>query len=80
MTVCGGGNAAHVAVGMFSDQGADVNMYFSFEEEARKFREACEATAGVTVNAYNGTYKGVPKVFLMCCLYAIDEITVCVCV
>jgi thioredoxin reductase len=39
VTVCGGGNAAHVAAGMFSKQGADVNLYFSFEEEAQRFRE-----------------------------------------
>lgn len=39
VTVCGGGNAAHVAAGMYSRAGAKVNMFFSFEEEARKFRE-----------------------------------------
>ncbi|EGD79730.1 hypothetical protein, variant [Salpingoeca rosetta] len=31
VTVCGGGNAAHVAAGMFSNQGAEVKLFFSFE-------------------------------------------------
>ncbi|EGD74063.1 hypothetical protein PTSG_05755 [Salpingoeca rosetta] len=61
VTVCGGGNAAHVAVGMFTTQGADVNLFFSFEEEARKFRKGCERTGGVTVNTKDGSYKAMPK-------------------
>lgn len=62
VTVCGGGNAAHVAAGMFSDQGANVNLFFSFEDEAKRFREGCERNGGVTVTTKKETYKGVPQV------------------
>ncbi len=60
--MCGGGNAAHVAAGMFSDQGANVNLFFSFEDEAKRFREGCERNGGVTVTTKKETYKGVPQV------------------
>lgn len=70
VTVCGGGNAAHVAAGMYSRAGAKVNMFFSFEEEARKFREGhsgaitvenfeCSTAAenlGITVKLANEEY------------------------
>jgi hypothetical protein len=32
--ICGGGNAAHVAVGMFSQQGIEVDLYMSYGNEA----------------------------------------------
>ena len=62
VTVCGGGNAAHIAAGMFTHNGADVNLFFSFEEEAQKFRKGCEANNGVEVRSKTGTYKAKPKV------------------
>eukprot|EP01147_Barroeca_monosierra_P010816 gene10816-2895_t len=61
VTVCGGGNAAHVAIGMFTDQGADVNLYLSFEEEVKAFREGCKKNDGVTVLTDAGSYKAKPK-------------------
>eukprot|EP00043_Microstomoeca_roanoka_P012280 m.118361 g.118361 ORF g.118361 m.118361 type:complete len:420 (+) comp15447_c0_seq2:292-1551(+) len=62
VTVCGGGNAVHVAAGMFAHQGADVNLFFSFEDEAKRFREACDKFDGITVFTKTETYKGKPKV------------------
>lgn len=62
VTVCGGGNAAHIAAGMFAKNGADVNLFFSFEEEAAKFKKACDAAGGVTVTTKDGSYTGMPKV------------------
>ena len=47
---------------MFSDQGANVNLFFSFEDEAKRFREGCERNGGVTVTTKKETYKGVPQV------------------
>eukprot|EP01147_Barroeca_monosierra_P003913 gene3912-6393_t len=62
VTVCGGGNAAHVAAGMFAHQGATVNLFFSFEDEAKRFREGCKRNGGVTVHTHTETYVGTPNV------------------
>ena len=62
ITVCGGGNAAHIAAGMYANNGATVNLFFSFEDEAKRFREACEANGGVDVEAKTGSFKGKPAV------------------
>lgn len=64
VTVCGGGNAAHVAAGMYASQGAKVNLFFSFEDEAKRFRDGMEANpkgAGVTVEAKEQTLQGKPN-------------------
>lgn len=60
--VAGGGNAAHVAAGMFANNGHEVNLFFSFEEEAKAFRTGCEAGDGVTVTYLDESYKGKPSV------------------
>ncbi|EDQ91335.1 uncharacterized protein MONBRDRAFT_1409, partial [Monosiga brevicollis MX1] len=64
ITVCGGGNAAHVAAGRLVSgtrwHGADVKLFFSFEDEAKRFREGCERNGGVTVTTKESTYKGMP--------------------
>eukprot|EP00049_Salpingoeca_infusionum_P005690 m.95314 g.95314 ORF g.95314 m.95314 type:complete len:407 (+) comp13055_c0_seq3:200-1420(+) len=60
VTICGGGNAAHIAAGMFGSRGANVSLYFSFEEEAKKFKAACDEAGGVTVVRKEQTYFGTP--------------------
>lgn len=40
VTVCGGGNAAHVAAAMYSHHGAKVHMYLSLEKEAQEWQAA----------------------------------------
>ncbi|EDQ92825.1 uncharacterized protein MONBRDRAFT_30783 [Monosiga brevicollis MX1] len=62
ITVCGGGNAAHIAAGMFAKNGANVNLFFSFEDEAKRFKEACDKAGGVTVTTKTTSYTGQPKV------------------
>jgi hypothetical protein len=62
VTVCGGGNAAHIAAGMFSKNGADVNLFFSFDDEAKRFKAACDKAGGVTVTTKTTSYTGMPKV------------------
>eukprot|EP00043_Microstomoeca_roanoka_P021353 m.255133 g.255133 ORF g.255133 m.255133 type:complete len:405 (-) comp19135_c0_seq1:258-1472(-) len=62
VTICGGGNAAHVAAGMFASRGATVNLYFSFEDEAKRFKEGCDKAGGVTVKRKAKTYFGKPAV------------------
>jgi len=47
---------------MFADQGATVNLFFSFEEEAKNFAVGCKANDGVTVEAKNEIFKGKPNV------------------
>ncbi|EGD78612.1 hypothetical protein PTSG_01589 [Salpingoeca rosetta] len=62
VTVCGGGNAAHIAAGMFASRGATVNLFFSFKDEAERFKAACDKAGGVTVTRKDKTYFGQPKV------------------
>lgn len=51
----------HLA-GMFAHRGHDVSLFFSFEEEAARFREGCDANDGVTVKYLDTEYKGKPLV------------------
>jgi len=62
VTVCGGGNAAHIAAGMYSKNGAEVNLFFSFADEAKRFKESCDKAGGVTVTTKDTAYTGIPKV------------------
>lgn len=50
VVIAGGGNAAHVAAGMFAKQGADVRMYVSLPEEAKEIRDGVAANGGITVH------------------------------
>jgi len=47
---------------MFAHRGHDVSLFFSFEEEAARFREGCDANDGVTVKYLDTEYKGKPLV------------------
>lgn len=47
VTVCGGGNAAHVAAGMYSHHGATVNLFLSLERERDVWNAAKDE--GITV-------------------------------
>lgn len=47
---------------MFANKGHDVNLFFSFEEEAEAFRAGCKAGDGVTVTYLDSSYKGTPDV------------------
>lgn len=40
VTVCGGGNAAHVAAAMYSHNGATVNLFLSLDKEVASWRDA----------------------------------------
>lgn len=58
VTVCGGGNAAHVAAGMYSHHGATVNLFLSLDKEAAAWNAA--KGGGITVHKKyeQETYQG----------------------
>lgn len=62
VTVCGGGNAAHTAAGMYSHHGATVNLFLSLERESEAWNAAKQD--GITVyrqqekDHYTGTCWG----------------------
>eukprot|EP00049_Salpingoeca_infusionum_P004883 m.85048 g.85048 ORF g.85048 m.85048 type:complete len:419 (+) comp12772_c0_seq1:297-1553(+) len=62
VTVCGGGNASHIAAGMFGQRGDEVRLFFSFADEAAKFRVGCEKNGGVTVTSKTEQYTGQPSI------------------
>ena len=50
-----------LAAGMFTSKGADVKLFFSFEEEAERFRKGCDKNNGVTVSYKDGDMHGMPS-------------------
>ncbi|KAJ8907726.1 hypothetical protein NDN08_007832 [Rhodosorus marinus] len=65
VTVCGGGNAAHVGAAMFAKQGCKTNMYLSLPKEAEKMKAGI-AEGGIecqqTADDNHMTYVGSPLV------------------
>ncbi|MBN1147512.1 MAG: NAD/NADP octopine/nopaline dehydrogenase family protein [Anaerolineales bacterium] len=62
ITICGGGNAAHTAAGLFAArQEHQVNVYLSFEVEAQRWREGVETRGGIVVNRAAGSLLGRPE-------------------
>ena len=62
IVIAGGGNAAHVAAGMFAHMGANVNMFLSFPEEAENIRKGVLENGGITVELEGESYRGSPNV------------------
>jgi hypothetical protein len=61
ITICGGGNAAHVAAGLASArQQAEVNVYLPFAEEEQKWQKGISEQGGITVRFSNGEVTGRP--------------------
>lgn len=61
ITVCGGGNAAHVAVPLLAHRGLPVTLYAPFADEAERFRES-SARGGLTLHLPGGKIiKGTPR-------------------
>lgn len=54
VTVCGGGNAAHVLIPLAHDAGWDVNVYASFGKEAEQLREGIARAGGLRVRFDDG--------------------------
>ena len=53
ITVCGGGNAAHVAIPLLVNRGFRVTLYTPFADEAVRFREGAER-GGLEASFFNG--------------------------
>jgi hypothetical protein len=61
VTVCGGGNAAHALVGLLAAQGSYlVNVYLSFESEARRWQAGISSQGGIEVLQRDATRLGRP--------------------
>lgn len=61
VTVCGGGNAAHALVGLLGAQGIHlVNVYLSFEGEARRWQAGIASQGGIEVIQRNVPHLGRP--------------------
>jgi NAD/NADP octopine/nopaline dehydrogenase, alpha-helical domain len=61
VTVCGGGNAAHALVGLLAAQGSHrVNVYLSFESEARLWQAGIASQGGIEVLKRGATRLGRP--------------------
>jgi hypothetical protein len=62
VTVCGGGNAAHALVGLLAAQGSHlVNVYLSFEDEARRWQAGIASQGGIEVLARGASRLGRPQ-------------------
>jgi hypothetical protein len=61
VTVCGGGNAAHALVGLLAAQGSHlVNVYLSYESEARLWQVGIASQGGIEVFQRETTRLGCP--------------------
>lgn len=58
VTICGGGNAAHVAAGMYSHKGAEVNMFLSDPKEAQLWQQHLKDGIEVHRRYEGDTYTG----------------------
>ena len=62
ITICGGGNAAHTATGIFSaNKNHHVNVYISFPEEAKRWRDGISENGGITVSGPSRSITGRPQ-------------------
>ncbi len=66
VTVCGGGNAAHTAVGMYSHHGASVNLYLSSEKEYDAWNAAKQDGITVYRQQEKDQYTGTICVVVVC--------------
>ncbi|MFV2043423.1 MAG: NAD/NADP octopine/nopaline dehydrogenase family protein [Anaerolineales bacterium] len=59
ITVCGGGNAAHVLIAMLENSA--VSVYVPFADEAERLRAGCRRAGGVTARAGETVWRGEPQ-------------------
>lgn len=60
----GGGNAAHVAAGMYSQRGAKVNMFLSDAKELQLWQQHMKDGIEVHRRHEKDMYKGEPRGYL----------------
>jgi hypothetical protein len=61
ITICGGGNGAHVLAGLISArQGFGVNVYAPLNDEAQRWRQGIEARGGISLTRRDETLLGRP--------------------
>ena len=62
ITICGGGNAAHVLVALISAKhDHQVNVYTPLEDEIQRWRQGIEAGGGVALTSDDGILLGFPQ-------------------
>lgn len=61
ITICGGGNAAHVLVAILGSQGRSVSVYAPFVDEAERLRAGCRRAGGITARAGETVWRGEPR-------------------
>jgi hypothetical protein len=62
ITVCGGGNAAHVVIPLLKSRDLQVTLYTPFAEEAAKFEEGASTGGIVSTDSRGKELRGVPDV------------------
>ena len=62
ITICGGGNAAHVLAGLLgSREELSVHVYAPYGDEAEHWREGVRKNGGITVSTPEGKIIGRPN-------------------
>ena len=61
LTVCGGGNAAHVLIALAANAGWDVDVFAPLADEAERLRAGVTAKGGISANSANKTVIGRPR-------------------
>jgi len=62
ITICGGGNAAHVLAGLLGDrEGFSVQIYTPYGDEAKRWQDGIQRNGGITVNTPTGKVVGHPR-------------------
>lgn len=61
VTICGGGNAAHVLAGLLgARQDLQVNVYTPLNDEAQRWQQGIQAGGGITLTSHEGILVGQP--------------------
>ena len=60
LTICGGGNAAHVLIALAAKAGWEVDVYAPLADEARRLRAGITAAGGITARFAGESIVGIP--------------------
>jgi len=61
LTICGGGNAAHVLIALAAHTGWDVDVFAPLADEAERLRAGVTAKGGISANSGEKTVMGRPR-------------------
>ncbi|NOZ51203.1 MAG: hypothetical protein GXP37_14350 [Chloroflexi bacterium] len=60
ITICGGGNAAHVLSALLADR-CHVSVYAPFADEAERLQAGCQRNGGIEARARGRSWRGMPR-------------------